>query len=96
MKEDRQTTKEEESKEKYRQEGADVQMLRMDTYINYYYYYYFILFFTSATSCLFSSLLPSSFTIYLLASEDLLLVFLSKALIHCSLLVFHHIGEYIS
>ena len=49
---------------------------------------------TSAPSCLSSSLLPSSFVVYLLAPEEE--KGLSKALVYCCSLVFSSIDEYIS
>ena len=51
-------------------------------------------FFTSAPSCLSSSLLPSSFVVYLLAPEEDS-YFCSKTLVFCCFLAFRHTGGYI-
>ena len=54
----------------------------------------FSFFNTSSPFCLSSSLLPSSFVVYLLSPEED--NFLSKALMYFCFLVFRRIGEYIS
>ena len=61
----RQTTKEEGSKEADRQEILMTSFLMSVFILNIFY-----LFFTSAPSCLSSSLLPSSFVVYLLTPEE--------------------------